>query len=50
MSDAGRRTVRPVQRGPVMVQDPVRIEMPDGTVVDSDRFMVAVSVPRSASE
>ncbi|KAA0106170.1 CDGSH iron-sulfur domain-containing protein [Mycolicibacterium sp. P1-5] len=26
----------------MMVQGPVRIEMPDGTVVESDRFMVAI--------
>lgn len=25
-----------------MVQGPVSIEMPDGTCVDSDRFMVAI--------
>ena len=36
------RTVRAVRGGPVMVQGPVRIEMPDGSVVESDRFMVAI--------
>lgn len=36
------RTVRVVQGGPIMVQGPVRIEMPDGSVVESDRFMVAI--------
>ncbi|MFS0896624.1 CDGSH iron-sulfur domain-containing protein [Mycolicibacterium litorale] len=25
-----------------MVEGPVRIEMPDGSVVESDRFMVAI--------
>ena len=35
-------TVRPVRGGPVMVQGPVSIEMPDGTCVESDRFMVAI--------
>lgn len=36
------RTVRLVQGGPIMIEGPVRIEMPDGNVVESDRFMVAV--------
>jgi CDGSH-type Zn-finger protein len=38
------RLVRVVPNGPVMVQGPVRIEMPDGAVVESDRFMVALCV------
>ena len=42
MSDAEPRTVRVVPSGPLMVQGPVRIEMPDGRVVESDRFMVAI--------
>ena len=42
MSDTEPRTVRLIQGGPVMVQGPVRIEMPDGSVVESDRFMVAI--------
>jgi CDGSH-type Zn-finger protein len=42
MSDQDVRTVRVVPAGPVMVQGPVRIEMPDGSVVESDRFMVAI--------
>ncbi|KWX21712.1 iron-binding protein [Mycolicibacterium wolinskyi] len=29
-----------------MVQGPVRIELPDGSVVDSDRFMVAICACR----
>jgi CDGSH-type Zn-finger protein len=29
-----------------MVQGPVRIELPDGTVVESDRFMVAICTCR----
>lgn len=36
------RTVRVVQGGPIMIEGPVRIEMPDGSVVESDRFMVAL--------
>jgi CDGSH-type Zn-finger protein len=34
--------VRVIPKGPVLVAGPVRIEMPDGTVVESDRFMVAI--------
>lgn len=40
------RTVRVVPSGPVMVEGPVRIEMPDGSVVESDRFMVAICACR----
>jgi CDGSH-type Zn-finger protein len=46
MSDAEPRVVRFVSSGPVMVQGPVRIEMPDGSVVESDRFMVAICTCR----
>lgn len=42
MTDQRRRTVRAVRGGPVMVEGPVSIEMPDGTCVESDRFMVAI--------
>lgn len=31
-----------IPKGPVLVSGPVRIEMPDGQVVESDRFMVAI--------
>jgi CDGSH-type Zn-finger protein len=34
--------VRVVPKGPLLVSGPVRIEMPDGGVVESDRFMVAI--------
>ena len=30
----------------MMVQGPVRIELPDGIVVESDRFMVAICMCR----
>ncbi len=43
---AEARVVRVVPSGPVMVQGPVRIEMPDGSVVESDRFMVAICTCR----
>ncbi|OBI75183.1 iron-binding protein [Mycobacterium sp. E740] len=33
-----------------MVQGPVRIEMPDGEVVESDRFMVAVCTCRRSKD
>jgi CDGSH-type Zn-finger protein len=36
------RTVRVVPAGPMLVEGPVRIELPDGEVVESDRFMVAI--------
>lgn len=40
------RLVRVVPAGPVIVEGPVRIEMADGTVIDSDRFMVAICACR----
>jgi CDGSH-type Zn-finger protein len=33
-------------RGPKLVEGPVHIELPDGKVVDSDRFMVAICTCR----
>ncbi|ULE35021.1 CDGSH iron-sulfur domain-containing protein [Mycobacterium sp. IDR2000157661] len=50
MSDAEPRTVRIVPSGPLMVQGPVRIEMPDGRVVESDRFMVAICTCRRSKD
>ena len=46
MTDSESRAVRVVPSGPVLVQGPVRIEMPDGSVVESDRFMVAICTCR----
>ena len=37
-----RRSVRVTTDGPLLVEGPIRIHLPDGTSVDSDRFMVAV--------
>ncbi|CDO85722.1 CDGSH iron-sulfur domain-containing protein [Mycobacterium triplex] len=37
-----RTRVRVVPKGPVLVPGPVRIEVDDGRVVESDRFMVAI--------
>lgn len=38
--------VQVVPNGPVLVSGPVRIEMPNGEVVESDRFMVAICTCR----
>jgi CDGSH-type Zn-finger protein len=48
VSDREPRLVRVVPNGPVMMQGPVRIEMPDGSVVESDRFMVAICACRKS--
>ena len=40
------RQVRLTDKGPMLVEGPVRIEMPDGTSVESDRFLVAVCTCR----
>ena len=50
MTEAEFRAVRVVPDGPVMVQGPVRIEMPDGRVVESDRFMVAICACRRSKD
>lgn len=50
MTDTQARTVRIVPSGPVMVQGPVRIELPDGSVVESDRFMVAICTCRRSKD
>lgn len=38
--------VRRVRGGPVLVRGPVRITLPDGRIVISDRFVVAVCMCR----
>ncbi|MGV0741541.1 CDGSH iron-sulfur domain-containing protein [Mycolicibacterium sp. XJ870] len=40
------RLVRLTDRGPMLVEGPVRIELPDGSTVESDRFMVAICTCR----
>lgn len=50
MSDSDYRTVRIVRSGPLLVQGPVRIEAPDGSVTESDRFMVAICTCRRSSD
>jgi CDGSH-type Zn-finger protein len=46
MTRGHRRVVRVVPNGPMLVEGPVRIELPDGSVVESDRFMVAICTCR----
>jgi hypothetical protein len=46
VTEQAARVVRIVAGGPIMVEGPVRIELPDGTVVESDRFMVAICACR----
>jgi CDGSH-type Zn-finger protein len=41
-----RSRVQVIPNGPVLIPGPVRIETPDGKVVESDRFMVAVCTCR----
>lgn len=43
---AQRRTVKITDRGPMLIEGPVCIELPDGSTVESDRFMVAVCTCR----
>jgi CDGSH-type Zn-finger protein len=50
VTDSQARTVRIVPSGPIMVQGPVRIELPDGGVVESDRFMVAICTCRRSKD
>ena len=42
MIDDSVRVIRVVQDGPILMRGPVRIELPDDTVVESDRFVVAI--------
>jgi CDGSH-type Zn-finger protein len=42
VSRTDTRIVRIVPNGPVLVEGPVRIELRDGCVMESDRFMVAI--------
>jgi CDGSH-type Zn-finger protein len=46
MTERAVRAVRIVSGGPILVEGPVRIESPDGTIVESDRFVVAVCTCR----
>jgi CDGSH-type Zn-finger protein len=50
MTEKAVRVVRIVSCGPIMVEGPVRIESPDGTVVESDRFMVAICTCRCSED
>ena len=42
--------VQLVPNGPVLVSGPVQIEMPDGQIVESDRFMVAICTCRRSGD
>ncbi|ORB11867.1 CDGSH iron-sulfur domain-containing protein [Mycobacterium noviomagense] len=46
MTTAKSTVVRVIPNGPLLISGPVRIEMPEGAVVESDRFMVAVCTCR----
>jgi CDGSH-type Zn-finger protein len=50
MTNAEPRLVRVVPSGPLLVEGPVRIGMPDGSVVESDRFMVAICMCRRSKD
>lgn len=46
MSEDAVRHVVITDGGPVLVEGPVRVETPDGSAVESDRFMVAICTCR----
>jgi CDGSH-type Zn-finger protein len=46
VSDKDIHTIRVVPDGPILVRGPVRIELPDDKVVESDRFVVAICACR----
>ena len=50
MTDGQRRVVRIVASGPTLIEGPVRIELPNGDVVESDRFMVAICTCRRSRD
>jgi CDGSH-type Zn-finger protein len=46
MTDKDIHIVRVVPDGPILIRGPVRIELPDNTAVESDRFVVAICACR----
>ncbi|MHA3023268.1 CDGSH iron-sulfur domain-containing protein [Mycobacterium sp. BMJ-28] len=46
MTTPQRTIVQVIPGGPVVVEGPVSIQLPDGQVVDSDRFKVAICACR----
>jgi CDGSH-type Zn-finger protein len=46
----GRTRVQVIPNGPVLIPGPVRIEMPGGDIVESDRFLVAVCTCRRSKD
>lgn len=49
MTENNTRVIRVVQDGPILMRGPVRIELPDGAVVESDRFVVAICACRRSN-
>lgn len=45
-----RRSVQVIPGGPVIVEGPVCIQLPDGRTVDSDRFKVAICACRRSRQ
>ena len=50
MTNRDTRVVCVSTSGPLLVEGPVRIELPDGRVVESDRFMVAICTCKRSRE
>jgi CDGSH-type Zn-finger protein len=48
MTDRAR--VQVTTNGPLLISGPVRIETPNGDVVESDRFMVAICTCRRSKD
>ncbi|WP_018657120.1 CDGSH iron-sulfur domain-containing protein [Actinomadura flavalba] len=45
-----RRVSMPEKGGPVLVEGPVEVELDDGTLVRSDRFLVALCTCRRSAD
>jgi CDGSH-type Zn-finger protein len=45
-ADAAPRRVRLVQGGPILIEGPVELTLPDGSTTVSDRFLVAICACR----
>lgn len=50
MSGYQPRVVRVTSGGPLLIEGPVCIELPNGDVIESDRFMVAVCTCRRSRD
>ncbi|AIC72166.1 CDGSH iron-sulfur domain-containing protein [Mycobacteroides abscessus] len=49
MTPRPRRSVRIVAAGPMMVEGPLSIQLPNGDVVEVDRFQVAICMCHKSS-